>query len=232
MHQRFDAFEHDVEVVGQTIEFVAGAGDRQPFAEIARHDGAGGFGHGIDAAQHAARDEQPAGKPQYDDDGDRPAAGGEHDVIEVLALLEIAADQQAEAAGQLEHPHQCVMIGMLGRLRLIKPAVDGFGPARIVEDARRQRGDVAGERLAGEIGDDIKARAWPARARIDYDHQPPDAALPVLLGQAGDLGIDRIGNLLVDQAAGIEGEIAEQKHREQCEHGQIDQRQLERGGAK
>ena len=160
----------------------------------------------------------------------RPA--DEHDVIEPLALFEIAADQQAEAAGKLEYLHQRVVVGVFGHFRFVDPVINGLGPARIIEHARRQRGDVAGERLAGEVGDDIEARARPARARIDHDHQAPDAALPVLLGQAGDLGIDRIGDLFVDQAAGIEGEIAEQKRREQREHGQIDQRQLERGGAK
>src|SRR5664280_746721 len=153
-------------------------------------------------------------------------------MIEPLALVEIAADQQAEAAGKLEHLHQRGMVGMLGGLRFVEPAVDGLGPARIVENARRQRGDVAGERLAGEGGDEIEARTRPPRTRIDHDHQAADAAEPVLLGQPGDLGIDRIGDLLGNQAAGIEREITEQKRREQRKHGQIDQRQLERGGAK
>ena len=34
-----------------------------------------------------------------------------HDVVEPLALLEVAADQQAEAARKLEHPHQRAMLG-------------------------------------------------------------------------------------------------------------------------
>ena len=148
-HQRLDALQHDVEIFGQPVEFVAGAGDRQPPAEIAGHDGAGGFGHGVDAAQHAAGDEQPAGKTEHEHDGDRPASGVEDDVIEPLALVEIAADQQAETAGKLEHPHQRVVVGMFGRLGFVEPAIDRLGPARIVEDARRQRRDVAGQRLAG-----------------------------------------------------------------------------------
>ena len=114
VHQRLDALEHGVEIVGQPVEFVAGAGDRQPLAEIAGHDGAGGLGHGVDAPQHAAGDEEAAGEAEHDDDRDRPAPGREHDVVEPLALLEIAADQQAEAAGQLEHPHQRVVLGMSG----------------------------------------------------------------------------------------------------------------------
>ena len=53
----------------------------------------------------------------------------------------------------------------------------------------------------------------------------------VLLGQPGDLGVDRLGDLLGDQPARVPGEIAEQEGRKQREHREIDQRQLERGGA-
>ena len=231
MHQRLDALKHDVEVFRQPVELIAGTGDRQPLAEIAGHDGAGGFRHRIDAAKHAAGDEQPAGQPQHDHDGDRPASGGDDNVIEPLALIEIAADQQSEAAGKLEHACQRVVLGTFRGLGFVEPVIGGLGPARIVEDAGLQRGDVSGQRLAGIGGDEIKARARAARTRIDHDHQAPDAAEPVLLRQAGDLGIDRLVDLFGDQAAGVEGEIAEQKRREQRKHGQIDQRQLERGGA-
>ena len=76
----------------------------------------------------------------------RPAR--EHDVVQALALLEIAADQQAEAAGQLEHAHQGVMLGAFG---LVEPAIGGLGPAGLFEHARRQRADIAGEPLAGGV---------------------------------------------------------------------------------
>ena len=39
-------------------------------------------------------------------------------------------------------------------------------------------------------------------------------ALSILFGETGDLGIDRIGDLLGDQPARVECEIAEQKCRE------------------
>src|ERR1035441_1848787 len=104
-----------------------GAGAGHPPAEIAGHDGAGGLGHGVDAAQHAAGDKQPANEAEHDHEGDRPASGRQHNVIEPLALVEIAADQQAEAAGKLEHLHQRGMVGMLRGLRFVEPAVDGLG---------------------------------------------------------------------------------------------------------
>ncbi len=129
-HQRFDAVEHGVEVVGETVEFVAGAGDRQPVAEIAFHDVARRLGHGVDAVQHAPRDEEAAGEAEHDHDRHRPTPRREHDVVEPLALLEVAADQQAEAAGQFEHAHQRVVLGTVRIFRLVKPPVGGLGPAR------------------------------------------------------------------------------------------------------
>ena len=106
---------------------------RRP-GKIARHDGARGLGHGVDALEHAARDEEAAGEPEHDDDGDRPAAGRQDDVVQPLALLEVAADQQPEAAGRLEHPHQRVM---LGAVRVVEPAIGRLGPAGLLEHARR-----------------------------------------------------------------------------------------------
>ena len=76
--------------------------------------------------QHAARDEESAGKPEDDDERDRPVPGGSDDVVEPLALLEIAADQQPEAAGKLKHPHQRVVLGAFG---IVEPAIDRLGPA-------------------------------------------------------------------------------------------------------
>ena len=61
-HQRLDALEHGVEVDREPVELVVGAGDRQPAGEIAGHDGARRLGHGIDAVQHAPRDEESAGE--------------------------------------------------------------------------------------------------------------------------------------------------------------------------
>ena len=135
VHQGLDPLQHEIEIDRQPVEFVAGTGHRQPLAEIAGHDAAAGLGHSIDAAQHATRHEQAAGKAENDDDRDRPAPGIEHDVIKSLALVKIAADQHAETAGQLKHAHQRMMIGMILVLRLVETAIAALGPAGRVERA-------------------------------------------------------------------------------------------------
>ena len=110
-------------------------------------------------------DEEAAGDAQHDHDRERPAAGRQHDVVQPLALLEIAADQQPEAAGQLEHPHQRVV---LGGVRVVEPAVDGLGPAGRVENARSaSEPTLPASPSPAERGDQIEARPRPARARVD-----------------------------------------------------------------
>src|SRR5262249_561152 len=62
----------------------------------------------------------------------------------------------------------------------------------------------------------------------DDEHEPADTALAILLGQAGDLRIDRLRDLLGDQPTRIPSEITEQESGKQREHSEIHQRQLER----
>ena len=130
----------------EPIELVVGPDGRQAAGQVAGHDGARRLGHGVDAAQHAARDEEAAGQPQDDDQRDRPLPGGKNDVVEPLALLEVAADQQAEAARQLEHAHQRVMLGAFG---IVEAAIDRFGPAGLLEHALAEQADIAGKPVAG-----------------------------------------------------------------------------------
>ena len=87
-----------------------------------------------------------------------------------------------------------------------------------------------GERSHG--GDEIEVRTRPARAAVDGKDQPANAAQPILLGEAADFAIDRLGDLLGDQATRVPGEIAKQKPGKQGENDQIDDRQLERRRAK
>ncbi len=153
-HQRFDALQHDVEIDRQAVQLVVAAADRQPLGKIARHDRARGFRHGIDPREHTACNKETAGEAQHDDDRDRPLARGTDDVEKPFAFFQVTADQQAETAGELEHPHQRVM---LGAVRIVEPAIHGFCPARRFHHAFGERTDVASQALAVEGGDEIEA---------------------------------------------------------------------------
>ena len=90
----------------QAIEFIAGAGDKQPPAEVAFDDGPCCLGHGIDPPQHTAGDEQTAGQTKHHHQRHRPSPGRYDDVVDLLAIFEFASNQHAEATRQLKHPDQ------------------------------------------------------------------------------------------------------------------------------
>ena len=224
-HQRLDAVEHGVDVERQAVDLVAGAGDRQPIGQVAGHDALRFLRDRVDPPQDAPADEEAAAEPEHQHRRHRPAPGGGDDLVDALAFLDVAPDQQVKTAGQLRHQHQRVMLGAFGR---VEPPIGGLDPAFLVEDARLERGDVAGDPLAERGGEQVEARARPARADLDHLADAHDAAALVLFGEARDLGIDRGGDLLGDQAARIEGEEEQQQRRVQREQHQIDERQAER----
>jgi hypothetical protein len=101
---------------------------------------------------------------------------------------------------------------------LVEPAIDGLRPAGLFDHAGRERPDIAGERLPGRRGHQIKARARTQRAVLQDQHEAAQSADRVLLGQHRDLGLDRRGDLLGDEAAGVEREIGEQRGGVQCKY--------------
>ncbi len=162
-HQIGDAREHFVESERQPIEFVARTRDGQPLREIAGHDRARRTVHRVDAPQHAPRDEQRAerGEPGQKNQRDRQRA--HHHRADARAIAEIVPDQQVKPARQREDARERPPAG--GR------SVGGFigrvDEADVIEHPGRQLADIAGERLAGAVGQEIKRRARLARARLD-----------------------------------------------------------------
>src|SRR5216684_7391953 len=109
--------------------------------------------------------------------------------------------------------------------------IGGLDPSLGFQDAGLQRTDVAGEALAHRRGYEIEARPGTARPHIHDSDQAPDAGLIVLHLEQLKLAADNRGDLLVDQAAGIEGEIAEQEGGKQRKDDKIHQRKPERRGS-
>ena len=124
--------------------------------------------------------------------------------MQTLPLFEITSNQETKASRQLKHTHEGVVLCAVG---IIQTPIGGFRPTGAFEDAGRKRSDVARQPLARARGHEVKARARPTRSRIDNENEAADATLAVLLSQAGDLGIDRLRNLLGDQPPRVPGEI-------------------------
>jgi hypothetical protein len=228
LHQRLDALEHGVEVFGEAIELVAAAPDRQPPSEVTRHDALGGAGHGINPLQHPPRDENAADDAEHDDDQHRPLCRLRDDDEHATPLVEVAPDQEAKAAGQLDDAHQRAMVGPV---LVLEPTVGGLGPAFGCNHARRERADIARDRDASRRRHEIEVGAGPQRAALDVEDQPVQTAAVVGVGDLADFRIDRGGDLLGDQAAGVPGEIADERGSKQRKQKQIKQRQPKRSGS-
>ena len=228
VHQRLDALKHRIEIVREPVEFVAAAADRKPAAQVAGHDALRGAGHGVDPAQHAARHEDAAAKTEDHDDQHRPLRGGGDDAENAMTLLEIAADQQPETVRQLRHAHQRAVIGLV---LLVEPPVSGFGPAAGRHDAGLKRRDIARDRQSGRRRHQIKIGAGPQRTIFDGEDKTAQAAAIEDVREQADFLAHCRCDLIGDQAAGIPGEISEERGRKQREQKQIDQRQPERRGA-
>jgi hypothetical protein len=144
------------------------------------------------------------------------------------AFLEIASDQQPEAAGQLGDAYQRAMIGAV---LLVQPPIGGFRPSGGRHDARRERADIAADSPPLRRGHEVKIGAGTQRPVLDRADQPEQAASPIDVADFADFRVHRGGDLLGDQPARIPGEIAQQRGGKQRKQKQIDQRQAKRRGA-
>src|SRR6185503_5938644 len=73
-----------------------------------------------------------------------------------------------------------------------------------------------------------EARTRTQRAVFDDKDELTQTADRILLGQASDFGIDSFGDLLGDEASGIEREIGEQCGGIECKNNEICERQAKR----
>ena len=166
---------------------------------------------------------------QADHQRQRPGERLRDDVAELLALAEVAADQHVVAAGQVDELDEGEMVLALAGKALV--ADDDGIAARLVEEALRDVGDVAGERVLGGVGDQVEAGAGLAAARLDGVDQTGEAAGARLVGEARQVGGDRLAQLLGEHLVGGVGDVDDEGDREDGEDRDIDRRQLEGGGA-
>ena len=163
-HEALDLVEHGVEVLGQPVELVVAAAYRHPAAEVAGHDVAAGAVDAVDAAEPAAAHDDAADKAQADGQRHHPDQGVADALLQGVALLDVAADQQLEAAAQQQVPGA----GMVGLdARPDRAFVGEVEPAAWPRLHRRPGVQIAGDGPAVGIGEQIQALALIAAALPD-----------------------------------------------------------------
>ena len=230
--QPLDLVEHGVEVGRQLIELVARASERDALAEIARHDLAGGAIDRVDAPEHAPAHQKAAGEAEEKRERKAPAQRAPDHRLQLQILLDLAPDQEPEAIAEQEGggagpaPFDALAIGTdLDREGQPAVRVGGdLGPAI----------EIAGDPPASRVDQQIHAGAVRLRGAAAPDHlaQAVEPLRAILLGEPGDLRLDRLGGLPLHESGGGVVEETEQRQCRDPEGRQINQRQAEGRGVK
>src|SRR5262249_45900217 len=155
-----------------------------------------------------------------------PAQRAQHQMLEPRRRARVASDQQMEAAGELEMPR-------LGEIGL---AADRRAVAQLELDAAvgalfgsRPAVEVADDRLEVRAGEEIDLAAWRiARHTLaDGSGQALETAVAILLGQADDLGVDRLVHLAQEITGRRPVDEPEQQDHRAAEQGEIADREAE-----
>ena len=95
-HQRLDAVEHAIEVLGEPVPFVAGSAQRNPLAEIALHDRAADRVDRLDPSDGAARDIDGHHSGEDEDHRQRQRERGVDLCGKAAQIVDVLADQEAQ----------------------------------------------------------------------------------------------------------------------------------------
>ena len=181
----------------------------------------------VDALEHVAGDEQRPHRRERGEEHQRDRQRAHHHALDPGAVAEIVADQEQEPGRQLVDADQ----------RLTDPVARAVGAVVDDDEAvplqhlERDLLDVAGERLAGRVGQQIKRRAGLALARLDRGIEADEPVVVVGVRQALGLGVDGAGDLLVDHRDDLPGDDREHHARADGADGQDRQRKTKSGGA-
>ena len=223
-HQFGDAVEHGVDVADKPVEFIPRSGHRQPPGEVAVGDAPRLVADPVDAGEDAAGDDETADGADQGDDGERVQQRVPQDRRQAVSLGEVVADQQPEAARQGEDARQSAAA-------LSLDSVTRLDHAGAIEGARRQRGHVADQRLAGMCGDEVQAGAGLLDPPIDDLNEAGDAALRILFREAGNVGIHALRDLILDRRIEVGTDAVEDEAGADRRDEEVGERDLEDGGA-
>ena len=197
-------------LAASSIELVARALERDPLAEVPGHDPAGGAVDRVDPAEHAAAHQEAAGEPEQQGERETPAQRLLDQRLDLQTLLDVAPDQEAEAAGEPEslRPRPALLDRLAIGADLDRERHPAVRPGLDVRPAAQ----VAGNGPAARIGQQIDARPIGLRGAPLRDHLAQAAralawASAVLLGEAGDLGLDGFRGLVLHDTGGGEIQI-------------------------
>ena len=175
-----------------------------------------GVRQGIDAGEQLAAHPIAAADAEQGHDAEPPQHGRADHASKLAAVLDVAADDQPIAARQAEHVGESEpVLDAAGR----RAPIDELDGPQAIPEIGRDRAEIAGEPSPFAVGDEIEAVAGSCAALGNGADQLVQPPCPVLLGQALQLGVDRLVQLArqqnrrvpVDIDDGDDGRRAEQR---------------------
>ena len=227
LHEIADPREHLVEALRQPVELVAGAGNRQPSGQVARHDAVRRGVDVVDALEHAPGDEQRADRRERGEEDQRDRQRPHHDFLDPAAIAEIVPDKKNEPGRKPVDAHERLVGPVAANVGAIED-VDEAGP---LEHPEGDLLDIAGKRLTRRVGQQIERRAGLPLAHFDHGVEPHQTLAVVGVGEALGLGVDRPGHLLVDDRDDLPGDRGQYDAGADGAEGQNRQREAKGGGA-
>jgi hypothetical protein len=226
-HQGLDAIEHQVEVLGDLIPFVARSAQRNPLPEAVMHDGAAGRVDGLDPSDRAPRDRNARHARQHQEQYEAPGERRPGLAGELVEVADILSDQQARAVGKRFE------FGARDARRDLRLAVAHVDIPRSVGAGERGRPsfDIAGEPGQRRIGEEIHAAVETSVGDAPFDRgdqRVASAAVP-RGQQQRTFRRDRAVRPVVRVGDGRPIDVGEQGEHDRAENADRDQRQLERG---
>ena len=165
--------------------------------------------------------------PRMRQQRDAPQAQLTHAAGEAMQILDVAADDQHEAAGDRQGHADGEARDRAGsflrRPRIVEDAAAG-GAAEL----RRHPVEVARDLAAGGIDQQIETGAGFAGPPRDHGGKALGAARLELLAQADDLGFQRLDDFVGEEVVGAPGDEAHDQGCRRHERAHVDERQTER----
>ena len=149
-------------------------------------------------------------------------------MAQAFDFREVVPDEQVKTARQDKIAGERPVFSA----RIARSLVSRLDKARTGQNIGRQAHDIAGDRFSRRGGDQVKTRTGPAGPFLDDVDKAAHAALRILLGKPGYIGVDGLRDLGVDQVLHVPADSAEDKPGADRGNRQIGERYLEHRGAK
>ncbi len=226
-----NAYQHDIEIARQPVEFVARAVDGKPAGQIAIHDALRCARHIVDAFERAPPHEEPDQKRTHAHDAKRQHQRVAYQIAKSLRFAQIPPDEQPHSIRQGNHHGNGAMLHLRRLFAVTAIGKGTFDNTVRVEHARFNAFHITGKNTARRVGDKIEIGTRLARAIINGSHKLQNTAARIAFADARDFLAQRLLGLPGQNGSRKVGHVKDKCNRAHCKEQEIKRGKPRRGGA-